>query len=282
MNVFFDESGLSRLLEDFSALCGIRASVLGKNGRILCAGGGPEHFCELIGAHREGSARCARCGERAAGEGVRPCRCHAGVCAVVLPIRSGAQSAPLAWLSVGPFLDAALLEEQWERARASLDWFTGDVGALRRAFLRLRRLGPEEQAACAGMLEALADCVQHRDLIRAAGETDLQRLEHFLNEHYMDKLSLASVSAQLHIGRTRLCALAKQLSGGHTLFYMIAQRRIERAKDLLIQSDSPVSAVAEAVGISDYNYFSKVFRAAVGFTPSEFRKRARRGRDARG
>jgi YesN/AraC family two-component response regulator len=88
----------------------------------------------------------------------------------------------------------------------------------------------------------------------------------------MEKLSLASISADLNIGRTKLCALARQLSGGSTLTHMIAQRRVNAAKLLLSRSDTPVSTVAEAVGISDYNYFSKVFRNLTGMTPSAFRK----------
>ena len=112
-------------------------------------------------------------------------------------------------------------------------------------------------------------------MIQSAEQSDLQRLERYLDQHYMEKLSLAQLSRQLHIGRTKLCALAKELSGGHTLSWLIAQRRIEAAKRLLIQSGMPVSAVAEAVGISDYNYFSKVFRSVAGVTPSQFRKNAR-------
>ena len=45
---------------------------------------------------------------------------------------------------------------------------------------------------------------------------------------------------------------------------------------MLVQSSMPISAVAEAVGISDYNYFSKVFRSMTGTTPSAFRKAVRR------
>ena len=55
---------------------------------------------------------------------------------------------------------------------------------------------------------------------------------------------------------------------------MIAQRRVDAAKILLSHSSAPISAVAEAVGISDYNYFSKVFRSFTGMTPSMFRKKA--------
>ena len=110
----------------------------------------------------------------------------------------------------------------------------------------------------------------------SAEQTDQQRLERYIDQHYMEKLSLASLSQQLHIGRTRLCALAKELSGGHTLSYLIAQRRITAAKRLLLQSAMPISAVADAVGISDYNYFTKVFRSVTGMTPSRFRKSVRR------
>ena len=39
-------------------------------------------------------------------------------------------------------------------------------------------------------------------------QTDTQRLELYLDEHYMEKLSLASISKQMHIGRTKLCTLA--------------------------------------------------------------------------
>ena len=77
------------------------------------------------------------------------------------------------------------------------------------------------------------------------------------------------------IGRTRLCRLAKQLSDGETLFQLIARRRIEAAKELLVCSELPISAVAGAVGISDYNYFSRVFRSITGMTPRDFRKKWR-------
>ena len=129
--------------------------------------------------------------------------------------------------------------------------------------------------ACSELLEALAAYIQLKGMISIAGQTDLQKLELYLDQHYMEKLSLASVSAQLHIGRTKLCRLAKELSGGRTLTWLIARRRIEEAKALLIQSDLPIAAIAEAVGISDYNYFSRVFRSLTGTTPRNYREKGR-------
>ena len=125
-----------------------------------------------------------------------------------------------------------------------------------------------ELRSYADTLEALSAYIRLEGMIQSAEHSDLERLELYLDQHYMEKLSLASVSRQLHIGRTKLCALAKELSGGRTLSWLIAQRRIEAAKRLLLQSSLPISAVAEEVGIGDYNYFSKVFRSLTGVTPS--------------
>ena len=285
MNIIYDGERLTQLMANLHALTGIRVSILREDGERICASGDRMPFCARIHACSEGRDRCRACElrvmrESSTGEGIRFYRCHAGMCKAILPILSLGQRVPLAWLSVGEYLDDAPLERQWERSRASLDWFPGDPDALRPAFLRFRRLSSAEQTAYAGILEALADYIPLKGLIRAAGETDLQKLERYIDAHYMDKLSLASVSAQLHIGRTRLCALAKELSGGRTLFQLIAQRRIDAAKALLIQSDSSISAVAEAVGINDYNYFSKIFRTATGTSPSEFRKQNRYGSDS--
>ena len=118
---------------------------------------------------------------------------------------------------------------------------------------------------------------QFKGMIQATEQTDLQKLELYLDQHYMEKLSLESISRELRVGRTKLCRLAKQLSGGETLSHLIARRRIDAAKQLLLQNDLPISAVAEAVGISDYNYFSRVFRSVTGMTPRDFRKQWREG-----
>ena len=182
---------------------------------------------------------------------------------------------PLAYLAVGCYLDDTPVEEQWKRTRALLDWWPDGPDALKDAFFQFRQYSPQEIQAYAETLEALSAYIRLKGMILTTEQTDAQKLELFLDQHYMEKLSLASISKQLHIGRTKLCALAKELSGGHTLSWLIAQRRIEAAKRLLIQSGMPVSAVAEAVGISDYNYFSKVFRSVAGVTPSQFRKNAR-------
>ena len=53
----------------------------------------------------------------------------------------------------------------------------------------------------------------------------------------------------------------------------ILERRMKRAKKLLLQGDDKINVVCEKVGIPDYNYFSKVFKKFYSISPSGFRKR---------
>lgn len=278
MNILFDEEQLRRLIANLKILTGVPANILDPEGRDINLFRGHPPFCRMVNDLPEGHERCIACDHckikhYTAEKGFQFYRCHLGICEAIMPLYD--KKNPLAYLAVGCFLDDSPLEEQWERTRALLDWWPDGPDALRDAFFQFRQYSQAEMKAYTETLEALSAYIQLKGMILATEQTDAQKLALYLDKHYMEKLSLASISKQLHIGRTKLCALAKELSGGQTLSYLIAQRRISAAKRLLIQSSMPISAVAEAVGISDYNYFSKVFRSMTGTTPSAFRKEVR-------
>ena len=278
VNTLFDEKRLRRLIANLHLLTGVPANILDTQGRDIQLFSGHPPFCRAINDSPEGHQRCVECDawkvQSYSSDGsFQTYRCHLGICEVLMPLYS--RDKPLAWLVFGCFLDDSPIDRQWERTRALLDWWPGDLEPLHRAFLQFRQYSPQELRAYSETLEALSAYIRLEGMIQSAEQSDLQRLELYLDQHYMEKLSLASISRELHIGRTKLCALAKELSGGQTLSHLIARRRIEAAKRLLFQSGLPISAVAEQVGISDYNYFTKVFRAVTGMTPSAFRKTLR-------
>jgi len=285
MNTLFDEERLRGPIANLDILTGVPANILDAQGRVVQLFGGHPPFCKAVNADPKGHERCVACDvwnvKAYHGDGgFQFYRCHLGVCEALMPLYS--KDSPLAYLIFGCFLDDSPIEDQWERTRALLDWWPGDLDELRRAFFQFRQCSQREMRAYSETLEAVAAYIRLEGMIQSAEQSDLQRLESYLDQHYMEKLSLASISRELSIGRTKLCALAKELSGGHTLSWLIAQRRIEAAKRLLLQSSQPIFAVAEAVGIGDYNYFSKVFRSVTGTTPSRFRKNARHALEGRG
>jgi AraC-like DNA-binding protein/ligand-binding sensor protein len=278
MNILFDEEQLRRLIANLKILTGLPANILDPDGRDINLFRGHPPFCRMINDLPEGHERCINCDmwkirSYTAEKGFQFYRCHLGICEAVMPLYD--RENPLAYLAVGCYLDDSPVEEQWARTRDLLGWWPDGPDALREAFFQFKQCSRQEIQAYTETLEALSAYIQLKGMILATEQTDTQKLGLYLDEHYMEKLSLASISREMHIGRTKLCTLAKELSGGKTLSYLIAQRRINAAKRMLMQSNLPISAVAEAVGISDYNYFSKVFRSITGTTPTAFRKDSR-------
>ena len=96
--------------------------------------------------------------------------------------------------------------------------------------------------------------------------------EMYIDEHYMEKLSLKNISEALGIGTTKLCSLAKKLSPDGSITKLISIRRVEAAKTLLLKENLSIAEIAEKVGFSDYNYFTKIFKKIMDCTPSEYRK----------
>jgi AraC family transcriptional regulator len=50
------------------------------------------------------------------------------------------------------------------------------------------------------------------------------------------------------------------------------QRRIEKAKELLISTNTPIAELAMATGFSDQSHLTMAFRRAVGQSPARYRK----------
>ncbi|MBR2131929.1 MAG: PocR ligand-binding domain-containing protein [Oscillospiraceae bacterium] len=278
MNILFNNEELLRLITNLYTLTGIRANILDLNGNDICLADDHLPFCAKINACPEGHTRCVNCDVAATlrcmhQSGVHFYRCHAGICEAIFPIFSGGK--PLAFLVFGQYLDTTSIQTQWETTKTVLDWYPEGADTLRDAFFSFRQYTSQEITAYAEILQALAKYIQLTGAIRTSEYTDLQRLEIYINQHYTENISLSSISKDLGISRTKLCSMAKKLFNGKTISRIVAERRISAAKDLLVQDNMPISVVAESVGITDYNYFTKVFRSITGTTPSEFRKQHR-------
>ncbi|MNE99770.1 HTH-type transcriptional regulator YesS [compost metagenome] len=52
----------------------------------------------------------------------------------------------------------------------------------------------------------------------------------------------------------------------------ITQQRIERAKQLLVESNDKISSIAEGLGYVHFSYFAKLFRKLTGLTPQDYRR----------
>lgn len=84
-------------------------------------------------------------------------------------------------------------------------------------------------------------------------------------------VSCAELAALANLSPSRFQAVFKLAVGVAPKVYM-RNLRLRRAGQLLIQSDLPVYAVAEACGFASTYYFCRQFRQHLGLTPTAFRR----------
>jgi len=84
------------------------------------------------------------------------------------------------------------------------------------------------------------------------------------------RISLEEVSAHLHMNPSYFSRFFKKETG-YTFIEYVTCKKIERAKELLDQTNRPVNEICEMLGYDNQSYFIKTFKNQVGVTPTEYR-----------
>ena len=79
------------------------------------------------------------------------------------------------------------------------------------------------------------------------------------------------MAEELNVSKHYLSSIFKKETGENMSFF-INKLRIEKAKQLLLESDMKIKEVFEQVGYSDQQYFSKVFKKITGKTVVEYKE----------
>ena len=100
---------------------------------------------------------------------------------------------------------------------------------------------------------------------------DLRDLLNDIARHPNRAVSLTEAAAATHWSPGHLSKLFKSVTG-YTFVSYVTAWRISRAQLMLASTQMPVQKVAAELDFNQVNYFSRVFRAHTGMTPSEFRR----------
>lgn len=103
---------------------------------------------------------------------------------------------------------------------------------------------------------------------------NLQNIREYLERHYWERISLDQLAEMFYINKFYLTRLFREEYGISIKDYLI-RIRIDQAKKLLRFSNLPIDQVGMECGISNANYFFKVFKKREGISPGSFRRKAR-------
>jgi AraC-like DNA-binding protein len=98
----------------------------------------------------------------------------------------------------------------------------------------------------------------------------LRRVTTYIQEHLEQTLSLATLAAVAQTSPAHFARLFKQATGRTPHQYVITCR-MAYAKQLLAETDIPLSEVGPEVGCADQSHFTALFRKHVSMTPQVYR-----------
>gem|GEM_PF-2514305 len=94
----------------------------------------------------------------------------------------------------------------------------------------------------------------------------------YIDQQLPNNPSVEEIARALHYSPSHLYRIIRAATGKTPSQY-IRERKIARAKHLLLESRLTVTSIGRAVGMPNVSYFCKTFRAETGCTPQEYRLR---------
>lgn len=99
---------------------------------------------------------------------------------------------------------------------------------------------------------------------------EILRAIEYINKNYIKDITLDMIAELIGISKNYLCMLFKQEVGVSVIDYL-NRLRIEKAKQYMKYNNMKIYEIAEAVGIPNIKYFSKLFKEMEGISPKEFK-----------
>lgn len=98
----------------------------------------------------------------------------------------------------------------------------------------------------------------------------LKKVIEYIHENYADSISLQALAKICFMSPNYFCHYFKQEIGKPPIAF-INEYRIQKACQMLTETETPVSEIALSVGFDNFSYFIRKFREYKGITPKKYR-----------
>ena len=268
----YDLQKMQELLRHFYNHANIKICIYDNAENELCFY--PEKlspFCSLLRTIPQMDERCKNCDQHAFSECKKTHEqylytCHAGLYECVSPILY--EGTIIGYIVVGQIKrseNASFPPIEKEIPPALLKQLTD-------RFSELPAVDMDKIDSAIQILDACTGYEYLKNMIRSNENKIDVRLDEYINQNLAGDLSVSALCSHFHLSHSEIYAIFKDYFHSTPAEY-IKLRRLKTACKLLKNTDMPVNKIAINCGISDYNYFSKIFKSAFNTSPREFRKK---------
>lgn len=265
----FDLKSLETLLRHFYNLTKIKACIYDADGNELCYY--PSRlspFCELLREDPTTNEQCKECDRRA----LEVCRttrsqysytCHAGLRECVSPILC--EDNVVGYIMIGQIKNRDTLP-----LTKALP--TEKKAALCAAYEGLSDISEENLDAAMHILDACSGYEALKMQLQSYRTSIDTQIDDYIHKNLTAQISVSALCSEFRLSRHEIYAICNKYFGTSPAEY-IKKCRLAHACHLLTTTALPIGRIATLCGIPDYNYFSKVFKASIGISPSQYKKR---------
>lgn len=128
----------------------------------------------------------------------------------------------------------------------------------------------KQEQYCYEMLIDLTKAVRDHLVNTRGYSPSIVKTVEYLSLNYTQNINIDTLCQISDYSPSHLARIFKQETG-RTITQYIAELRCRQAAEMLRETSLPVQEISRYVGYIDNNYFVKVFKKAMGQTPSEYR-----------
>lgn len=271
MNIRYNEKKLQKITEDFSNITGLDIVVVDSEYREIASCYKGCNFCQIIQNNGEGEMRCA-CSDM---ELLTRCRennklethiCHAGLTDMAVPIQKN--NLVLGYILFGRIRNTENFSDIYNR----VSWISCNYEKLDREFRKLKYFNETQIESIANVATAITAYILSEGMLNEEYNSMTSKIIACIDDKLTLDLSVDFLCRELNISKNTL------YEHFHSSFHCtvneyISQKRFEKAKQLLIETDFSLADITELSGIRNYTYFFKLMKKYEGITPRQYRQK---------
>lgn len=274
MVINYDVEAIKEFLNHFHKITNLTISFWDNNmNQLIFQPSVMPEFCRMIKSSRKGNQRCLVSDEILCSK----CKstltpethlCHAGLVDTAIPIMF--DDKLFGFVMFGQVKDAGLEKGNYEEIEKLSRELKLPVDKLYQAYKALDSFDRDKVNSAAKVLNASMYHL-YTTACKFTESEMVKKIEEWIGENLTSDISISMICSEFDISKNKLYALWKNRFEV-TVGDYILDKRMKKAKDLLLGDDLKIYEVCLKVGISDYNYFSKVFKKYYGVSPKDYRK----------
>jgi AraC-like DNA-binding protein len=98
----------------------------------------------------------------------------------------------------------------------------------------------------------------------------ISEITQYMNEHYMDQITLKTISDKFFISKYHLIRVFKEVTG-FTFIEYLNTVRVKNARIMLLASNKKIIEISIEVGFGSISHFNRVFRTILNCSPIKYR-----------